>query len=363
MSQKPIAVLGGGSGAHMMAVDLTDRGYPVHMGEHPRLEESFKPTLTKGAIEAVGIGPVGVFPIKQVSTDLARIIEGVEWINVAMSANGHEFFFKDLAPHLKPGQKVVIWAGDFGSLRLRKMLADQGRDKGVTIIEANTLPYGTRLMEPGKICLLLVAGRVMVAALPGSQTGQAMEELKAIFPQVFAGKNVLEVAFNNPNPIVHPPGSLLNTGRIEFSGGDFYMYHEGITESVAKVIREVYEESRRVARALDFDMIQYKDGDFKTKCSIMGVEFEGPFDPCGVIGSILGPRSLKDRYVSEDLPFGLVPRSQLGKLVGVPTPVIDGLISLGCAACEENFWESGRTLESLGLAGLGKDEVIKLIEG
>ncbi len=361
MARRPVAVLGGGAGAHMMAVDLTDRGFPVHLYEHPSFEEQFRPTLTKGAIEAVGIGPVGAFPIERVTTDMARTLEGVEWINLALPANGQELFFEELIPHLSDGHKVVIWAGDFGSLRLRKLLAEQGRDKGVIIIETNTLPYGTRLIGPAQVNLLCVAPRVMAAALPAERTDEVIEELEALFPCVYPGKNVLAAAFNNPNPIVHPPGSLLNTGRIEFSGGDFYMYHEGITESVAFVIREIYEESRRISQALGFDMVRYRDVDFRTKCSIMGVEFEAPFDTFGVIGSILGPTSVQSRYITEDLPFGLVPRSQLGRLVGVPTPVIDGIVSIGSIVCREDYWSTGRTLESLGLDRLSREEIVGLV--
>ena len=363
MMRKPIAILGGGAGAHMMAADLTSRGHAVHLYEHARLAAKFRTTLKTKTIECTGIGPVGEFKIKKATTNLADAIRGVEWINVVIPATGHELFFGELVRAVRPGQKVVVWAGDFGSLRLRKMLADAGKAKKTALIETNTLPYGTRLMGPAKIKLLVIAPRVMAAALPAKGGDRAVAGLKDLFPCILPGANVLATAFNNPNPIVHPPGSLLNTGRIEFSGGNFYMYHEGITDSVARVIREIYEESRRMARRLGFDMMQYADVDFTTKCSVMGVEFVAPFDTQGVIGSILGPCTVQDRYITEDLPFGLVPRSELGRLVGVPTPVIDGIISIGTVVCREDYWRTGRTLAKLGLAGMSKEQIRRVVEG
>lgn len=363
MTQKPIAVLGGGNGGHMMAVDLVARGYQVHLYEHPKYEESFKPTLTKGVIEAIGIGPCGTFPIHQISMDMKKTLNNVDWIHVVVPANGHALFFQEMIPHLREGQKVVIWAGDFGALRLKKMLAQQDKDHGIIIIETNTLPYGTRLEGPGSIRLLLVSPRVLAAALPASKTDELIDEFRTMFPCVVKAKHVLAAAFNNPNPIVHPPGSLLNTGRIQYSRGDFYMYREGITEAVAFVIREIYEESRRVAEAFNFDMIQYRDIDFRTTASIMGVEFVAPLNTLGVIASIIGPTSLQSRYITEDLPMGLVPRSELGRLVNVPTPIIDGIVSIGSVVCQENYWYTGRTLESLGLAGKTKEEIIGFIKG
>ncbi len=361
MGQKPIAVLGGGAGAHMMAVDLTDRGHRVHLCEHPDFAATFETTLSAQAIEAVGIGPKGTYPIHRVGTDIAAALDEAEWVNVVMPAIGHETFFQQMVSHLRDDHKVVVWAGDFGSLRLRQMLLDAGKPGGVTILETSTLPYGTRLVEPGKINLLLVAPHVVAAAVPSSRTGEAVAKLHRMFPCIAPGQHVLAAAFNNANPIVHPPGSLLNTGRIEYSGGDFYMYREGITKSVARVIRQVYEESRRVARALDFDMTEYRDIDFRTTCSIMGVEFVAPFDTSGVIAGILGPCTVHDRYITEDLPFGLVPRSQLGNVAGVPTPLIDGIVSIGSIVCQEDYWQTGRTLEKLGLAGLDKDGILKAV--
>ena len=140
------------------------------------------------------------------------------------------------------------------------------------------------------------------------------------------------------------------------------MYTEGITESVARVIREIYMESQRVAHELGFQMTQYKETDFRTRVSIMGVEFVAPFDTHGAIGSILGPSSVQDRYITEDLPFGLVPRSELGRLVGVSTPVTDGIVSVGSVVCREDYWQTGRTLKQLGLADMAKDEIRRLVE-
>jgi len=361
MTERPIAVLGGGNGAHMMAADLTSRGHKVCFYEHPQFEERFRTVLETGVITAKGIGPCGSFRLHQVSTDMGATLENVEWVNLAIPATGHDLFFQEMMPHLKSGQKVVVWAGDFGSFRLRKLLAKSGKNRDITVIEANTLPYGARREGPGKVDLLCIAPRVMVAALPSSKLAKVFGELKGIFPCVIEGKHVLAAAFNNPNPMVHPPGSLLNTGRIEYSKGDFYMYREGITEAVARVIREVYDESRRVANAFGFDMIEYRDVDFTTTTSIMGVEFVAPFDTRGVIASILGPASLRDRYITEDLPMGLVPRSELGRVVGVPTPVIDGIVSIGSVICKEDFWQTGRTLETLGISGMSRDDIVKVV--
>ena len=71
------------------------------------------------------------------------------------------------------------------------------------------------------------------------------------------------------------------------------------------------------------------------------------------------PTDLKSRYITEDLPYALVPLAAVGKVLGVETPVIDSLITLGSVANEEDYRTTGRTLESLGLAGLSGDEILE----
>ena len=74
-----------------------------------------------------------------------------------------------------------------------------------------------------------------------------------------------------------------------------------------------------------------------------------------------GPSKIHNRYITEDLPYGLVQRSQLGLLVGIPTPIIDSIIHLGSGICEIDFWK-GRTLQDLGLAGMTKEEIMRYLQ-
>jgi len=363
MLEKPIAVLGGGNGGHCMAADLTLAGCQVNFYEHPDLAAGFRTTLETGKVELSGIGRQGRADISLVTTDMAQAIENVGLINIVLPAQGHDLFFNEMIPHLRDGQTVVVWAGDFGSLRLYQLLKERGRKTQVAIYEANTLPYGTRLVAPARVDLLLVTPRILISALPAKETDKALEELKVLYPCLVPGQNVLATAFNNPNPIIHPPGSLLNTGRIQYSQGDFYMYREGITEAVARVIRAVFDEVSALAKALGAEMLQYEDGDFQTTGSIMGVAFQAPFDTLGVLAGIEGPHTIYDRYITEDLPFGLVPIVELGRKLGVAMPVVEAIVNIGAVVCHDNFWETGRTLATLGLAGLSKEEILQLVEG
>jgi len=46
----------------------------------------------------------------------------------------------------------------------------------------------------------------------------------------------------------------------------------------------------------------------------------------------------------------------------VEAPVANGLLSLGSAICDEDFRQTGRTLETLGLATMTRLEMAEMLE-
>ncbi len=79
---------------------------------------------------------------------------------------------------------------------------------------------------------------------------------------------------------------------------------------------------------------------------------------------ITGPANLKNRYYSEDIPFGIATWAKLARLIGVPTPVMDSLVSLGGVLLESDCWEGGRSMAELGIDGMDLEGLrAYLIEG
>ena len=60
--------------------------------------------------------------------------------------------------------------------------------------------------------------------------------------------------------------------------------------------------------------------------------------------------------------MGLVSLSALSRLASVPTPTIDLMIHLACLVRGENYWETGRTLQSMGVGGLNVAGVLRYVE-
>ncbi|MFX0070713.1 MAG: hypothetical protein ACFFAO_06445, partial [Candidatus Hermodarchaeota archaeon] len=213
---KPIAILGGGNGGHQMALDLTLRGFDVNFCEHPNFKDSFKNTLETKIIENTGILEAKA-EIHKVTIDFKEAVDDVDIIYLVIPAIGHELFFDSIIPHLKDGQLIVLWAGDAGALHLAKRLKEEIPQRKIHIAETNTLPYGTRLVGPSKVDLFVKAKKMLFSTFPANETLEQLNLIKDTFPVLEPIDNILSVSFSNPNPTVHPPGTLLNIGRIQWS--------------------------------------------------------------------------------------------------------------------------------------------------
>jgi opine dehydrogenase len=72
----------------------------------------------------------------------------------------------------------------------------------------------------------------------------------------------------------------------------------------------------------------------------------------------MGPTTLDNRYMFEDIPMGLVPMISFGDALGVPMPVSKLIVELANIIMKKNYWEEGRNVEKLGLKGLSAEEMI-----
>jgi opine dehydrogenase len=347
-----IAVLGGGQGAHAMTADMTLRGLTVNMFELPEYASGpIEHTLKTGKIEVSG-EVEGIATPNLVTTDLAKALEGVTLIFIVVPTVAQKFFIQALKPHLKEGQTVVIIAGNFASLKVAPFFGDLVSQDKVLLAETSSLPYFARLVGPGK-SLITFKTPVAVAAFPGRNTNKVVDQVRRAYPDTTALSDVLEAALCNFNMLGHPAGSLLNAGAIEFAemnGREYFMYKEGCSPSVARVVGAVDDERRAVAKALGYQLTPLIDILFHLGFSDEPSIYKGLQSPILTVGA--GPKGLKHRYISEDIPYLLVPLSELAELVGVDVPVVKSLITIACTLNDTNYRDGGRNLNALGLAGM-----------
>ncbi len=80
------------------------------------------------------------------------------------------------------------------------------------------------------------------------------------------------------------------------------------------------------------------------------------------IASPPGPYSFDNRYITEDVPMGLVLLSSLGEKLGINVPECNRLIEICSRILARDFYEEGRTLTSLGLGELTREDLLHFVK-
>ena len=351
MTRRAICIIGAGNGGSAIAGDMTLAGHSCRLFEFPQYAHNIQAVIAQRGIKVTGIARTGFAQLDLATTDLAEAVEGAELIMVATQALAHERFAREVAPLLEEGQTVILWPGSGGALAVRKVWDELGLDREVLLAEGVTFPYCCRRLDgPGTVNIHRVDGpNMLLAALPASDTSAVFQAMQDTYADMCKpARSVLEPALYNVNIIVHPVGALLNMGRIEHSGGEFYMYKEGLTPSVKKVIHAMDRERSGLFTALGYEPYTY-DQVF-ADCFNMSVEEFART-------SSKGPFSMKDRYVTEDIPMGATLTVSLARKAGLATPTYDAMIHLASIVNDTDYYAVGRNLENLGLDQLSLEEL------
>ncbi len=352
------AVIGGGNGGQSLSGHLALMGFPV------RLYDIFPETIdainTQGGIQVDG-AVEGFGKLELATTNLAEAIQEADIIMIVAPALAHAKIAKSCAPLLQDGQLVFLHPGaTCGSLEFKKVLDDEGCNARITLSEANSLLYACRCPKPGHASIFGIKNTLMVAAFPATDNDTAVKRLQAAFPQMYAGKNVLETSLENLNAMMHPAPTLLNTSMIE-SGRDWLYYYDGITPTIGAYIEDMDKERLEIGNALGLELtpiLKWYELMYDAKAETLSEAVKRNKAYAGVKGQ----KTLDTRYVLEDLPMSLVPEASLGQALGVPVERMEAIINIGSLLLGKDFVKTGRTLENLGFAGMNADQLVTYVE-
>ena len=358
-----VAVLGGGNGAQAMAAELSLCGHQVNLCEAPQFEHSIAAVKVFGGITLTGRTAVaqktGFAKLNMVTTDAKEAIKGVDIIEVVVPSFGQMPFIEAFAPALEDGQLVVLNPGNFGALQCYKYLKDKGIKKDVIIAEAECLVYACNIVGPAKVWIKAIKEKVSLAAMPAKNTEKALAKLGQLYPNYYAAEHVFYTSMNNINFILHPATTLLNASRIEQMAPYKNQYYD-ITPSIARGMEKVDEEKNDIARGLGLTPLKTTD----ILNRYYGATGDGMYEVVRDVYSYAtqtAPDNLKNRYVTEDVPFGLVTLASLAKQLGISYYALGTLVNLASLLNDEDYWSTGRTVDDLGLDNMTASQIIDYV--
>jgi opine dehydrogenase len=356
-----ITVIGAGHGGKAMAADVAVHGYAVRLFN--RTQQNIEVIAARGDIELTlenGRQDYGV--LQMVTSNIAEALDGASLIMAVVPASAHRDIALACAPHLRDGQIIVLNPGRTGgALEFRQVLHEAGCIADVTIAEAETFLFASRSEGPAEAHIFRRKNTLPLAALPATRTEQVLDILQEVYPQFIAAPNVLYTSLNNMGAVFHPALTLLNTGWIEATNGEFQFYIEGVTPSTARVLERLDRERVTVATAMGIKAQSASEWLARAYSAHGENLYEAIHDNPGYKG-ITAPRSIRHRYIFEDVPYSLVPIAELGRRFGVDVWGMEAMIQLACIVHGTDYRHRGRTLTRMGLEGLSLAEITRLVE-
>jgi opine dehydrogenase len=332
MNRKKIAVLGGGNAGFALA------GYFSHLGHSVNL---YKKSLSNNDSEMnYKVFSKGVVEFKStinlVTNSIVEALEEAELIFITVPAYHHNALFDEIIGCLNENTTIYLMPDNYGCYLLKKKLLERGLGRYRRVLSLNSFLFACRQITQEMILIKGVKNTIKVSSIYEEVIDEGLSALNDIYPIFVKSTEIIDVQLSNMNPVVHTATTLMNTGWIETTKGNFDFYSEGISFSVANVIESIDKERIELGKKLGFEMDSLLTNMQKLYNSTE-TNLYSALTESFIHTKDLGPQSLDTRYINEDIPYGLMPMSALGKKLNVQTKAIDTVISLAEITTRKEF--------------------------
>ena len=356
-----VAVLGAGNGGVASAFDFAQHGHEVALFSTVEHEPNVVAVAKAGGVTASG-DLVGFVPLRYAGHDAAEALSGAELVLLVGPAYSTEPLAAVAAPHLADGAAVLICPGSCaGAIAFKRTVGLELDDHRYIVGETSTLPYAVRVTEPGVVNVFLkLSAGVYLAGLPRAATNRLHDLVKDVWPAVEKADSVFQTTLQNGNPVIHPAVTLLNTGLLERTRGDFLFYEEGVTESVGRLIEAVDIERQAIAAKLGVT-IQSEPALGVRQGYMREENYSTGYSTAPGFLGIVAQSRLDHRYLTEDVGYSLVFLTDLAARLSLRTPVMDAIIAIASVVLARDFRAEGkRTLRTLALDGMSCEQLAAL---
>ena len=328
-----VSVLGTGNGGQAIAGWLTTQGHSVSLyGRNESIVEflnSRKSIELTGAINGVGV-------LAEVTGNIHRSVSGAD---------------------LSDGQVIILNPGRTGgALEFKRALEAAGCNARVYVAEAQTLVYACRLVENGLVNIIGVKDKVLLSAVPSSDTEYVLSKITPAYPCFCAAENVLRTSLENIGAMFHPCVLLFNAATVERH--DVFWFYRDMTPEIANFIEEFDKERLAVGKAYGIDLLSVNEWISYAYPATQGTTLCEKMKNNPAYHDIKSPSTIFTRQLTEDIPTGVLPIMELGEAAGVEVHLLRSMVDICSRLLRIDFRKDGRTLEHLGLAGKTKDEIL-----
>lgn len=352
-----VSIIGTGNAAMTAAYHLSRMEVQVCLYGAPGFTQPLRDIEERGGITAieelndVPLRFAGFSAIDTLSEDPAETAAHADVVLMPVPSFAQLPLFDTLLPHLRDDQIVMLMPGNFGALALRRRQQERAFTQRLLFVDAISIPWACRVSGPAEVAIMGLKEYLPLAALPAARTEEALQRLAPLLPLPLTPlANVLAAGLENINFGGHPLLTTLSMGVLENFEGRFNYYKDCCSPATARAAAVMEEERQQIGRSLGLALMS----ELEAMNTLYGMnassvyELNRTSETHGKITS--APDSPQHRYISEDVPYLLVPCQSLARLTGVATPMIDACITIASAFNTTDYRMTGRTTSSMGLA-------------
>ena len=197
---------------------------------------------------------------------------------------------------------------------------------------------------------------VLLSALPSADTDFVLSRINPLYPSFMKTTNVLRTSLENIGAMFHPCVLLFNAATIERN--EVFWFYRDMTEKVAEFIERFDAERLKVGKAYGIDLLNVREW---IKFAYKGDTLCERMRNNPAYHDIKSPSTIFTRQLTEDIPTGVLPIMELGKVAGVETPLLQSMIHICEGLLGQDLHTNGRNLKNLGLSGKSKQEILNYI--
>jgi opine dehydrogenase len=349
-----ISIIGAGNGGQAMAGHFAILGHKVTL--YNRSRDRISNIINTASIELQD-AICGIGKIDCITTDISKAVKAADLIMITTTADAHAEIACLMAPYVEEGQCIVLNPGrTLGAIEFSNLLRKK-TTKCVYIAEAQSLIYACRAVKAGQVKVIGVKDKVLLAAYPAVDTDYVLHLINSVYPCFIKANNVLETSLENIGAIFHPSVVLFNAATIE-RGQEFYFYND-MTPAIADFLAKIDEERLKIGIAFGIKLNSVSEWVSFAYKDIKGDDLCTKMQNNPAYFKILSPPNLNTRLLYEDVPTGILPLSELGKMAGVETPLLTSVLNISQTLLNVDFVKTGRTLRNLGLANIFASDFLK----
>ena len=314
-----LTILGDGAVARGLSALAVSRGHAVTQWSRSFTASGPKLLKAEGAV-------AGEFMVTQAAT-AAEALEGAHAAVIAVRANGHRFVMEAIAPHLAEGVPVlVIAAASLSPTVLERLTGGRNPVAGLGTTPVTGRLDGAGVRVSGIRPRVGITGGAPMIALADSLWGEGHFD---------DAPDLIAAALSNLNPISHLGIALCNVTRIEQQ--ESWPQYLNTTPAVCRLIEGLDVERQALARAYG-TQVPTAEEHFARSQPVTSKDLAGMMAEIHARrGGPPGPIDMETRFVTEDVPFGLVFYQWLARQRGVAMPLTDASVLLVSAVWGMDF--------------------------